>query len=86
MDVRFTHPRTSDTYLADINPQITAKQVIGALCGTNTGPFLQPLQSGEDYRLIVRRTNLLLAPDTTLGSAGVISQDVLDVVLGGSGA
>lgn len=86
MEVRFTHPRTSDTYLADVSPQLTARQAMNTLHLAETGPFLPPLQQGEDDKLILRRTNTVIPPDMTMESAGVLDGDVLDVMRGGQGA
>lgn len=86
MEVRFTHPRTSDTYLAEISPLLTAKQALNALHSSETGPFLPPPQSGETYNLVLRRTNQRMTPDMTMGGVGVRDGDVLDILLGGQGA
>lgn len=86
MEVRFTHPRTSDTYLAEISPLLTVKQALNALHSSETGPFLPPPQPGETYNLVLRRTNQRMTLDTTMGSAGVQNGDVLDILLGGQGA
>ncbi len=86
MEVRFTHPRTSDTFVADISPLLTAKQALQALLSQETGPFLPPQQSGEQDSLVLHRTNTVIPPDTQLGDVGVVAQDVLDVMRGGQGA
>ena len=86
MEVRFTHPRTSDNYLADVSALLTAKQAIDHLLSSPTGPFLSPLQAGELYELRLRRTGMIISPMMTMGNAGVIDQDVLDVSLAGQGA
>jgi hypothetical protein len=86
MEVRFTHPRNSDTYLADVSPLLTAKEALRVLLSPDTGPFLPALQPGEDDKLILRRTNKVIPPDMTMGSAGVNDGDVMDVMRGGQGA
>jgi len=86
MEVRFTHPRTSTTYLADVGSQLTAKQAISSLLTPQTGPFLPALQQGENYQLVVRRTNQVMSENMTMIQAGVVDKDVLEVVLDARGA
>ena len=80
MEVRFTHPQTSDTYLADVSPMLTVQQAFSALRSQDTGPFLPPLPEGQNDTLILRRTGQRLALDMTMGEAGVQDGEVLDVV------
>ncbi len=86
MEIRFTHPRTSDVYVADVSPLLTAQQALQALLSADTGPFLPPLGPGEDDKLILRRTNMIIPPGETMQSAGVGEGDVVDVMRGGQGA
>jgi hypothetical protein len=86
VEVRFTHPRTSSSYRADVSPLLTAKQALSHLLSSETGPFLPSLQRGENYELTVRRTNVTLLPHMTMVQAGVEQDDILEVVIGGQGA
>lgn len=86
MEVGFTHSLASDTYPADVSPELTARQALIALHSPETGPFLSPLQPGEHERLILRRTGAVIQPGTNMSNAGVADGDVLDVVRTGQSA
>src|SRR5450759_5383330 len=79
MKVRFTHPWQIDMFLADIEPKLTARQALAALYSLETGPFLSPVQHNERERLILHRTGEVIDPGRSMGSAGVIDGDILDV-------
>jgi len=79
--VRFTHPRKSTSYPADVDPLLTAKEAILELLSPSNGPFLQPVQYGQEYVLVLSRTKTIISPNTTMDVAGVIDGDTLDVVL-----
>lgn len=89
VDVTFMHPRdSSQTLAADIGVDVTAEEVIQELMrdADGTGPFLPPLQAGEDYLLSLRRTKQAIAPDMTFAQAGVASGDAIAVVKNAIGA
>ena len=79
--VGFTHPRKSTTFRAEVSPQLTAGDAIFELLSPSTGPFLPPLQPGQDYLLVLSRTNTAIAPDMTMADAGVVDQDTLAIIL-----
>jgi hypothetical protein len=84
--VRFTHPRKSNTYGANIDTQLTAKEAIEALLSPLTGPFLQPAPLGQEYLLVLRRTSTLILSNMTMDTAGVKDNDILEVVFKSSAA
>ena len=81
-NVRFTHPRkSSSVFRANISPQLTATQAILELLSPSTGPFLQPLQPGQDYMLVLSRTNTVIPANVTMGAAGVVDNDTISIIL-----
>ncbi len=89
VDVTFFHPRDSSlTLAADIGVDVTAEEVIEELMrdADGTGPFLPPLQDGEDYLLSLRRTKQALSPDMTFAQAGVTTGDAIAVIKNAIGA
>ena len=81
LKVRFTHPRKSTSFPADVDTQLTAKEAIRELSSAGSGPFLPSLQPGQEYVLVLNRTSTLLTPNMTMDAAGVIENDTLAVVL-----
>lgn len=79
--VRFTHPRKSTSYPANLDSLLTAKEAIDELLSPSNGSFLQPLQHGQEYVLVLSRTKTIISPNTTMDTAGVVDGDTLDVVL-----
>jgi hypothetical protein len=86
VEVRFTHPRTSSSYRADVSPLLTAQQALNHLLSSETGPFLSPPYAGESYELTVRRVSKVILPHETMIQAGVQMNDVLDVTIHAQGA
>jgi hypothetical protein len=86
MEVTLIHPRKGETLLVEIDPSITAKQILNALMDAKTGPFLPPLRRGEGYELMVRSTNMSLPSHMTAREAGVMDEDIIEVVIAGQGA
>jgi hypothetical protein len=89
VDVTFMHPRdSSQTLAADIGVDVTAQEVIDELMrdADGTGPFLPPLEVGEDYLLSLKRTKKAISPDMTFAQAGVTTGDAIAVVKNAIGA
>ncbi len=80
VDITFTHPRASKTFLATVGLGLTAQQAILALLSPQNG-FLQSPSPGSEYEIIIHRTGTAIPPHTTLGNAGVVDGDTLDIVL-----
>lgn len=88
IEVNFIHPRNSSTLTADISPQCTGEEALHELqADDGTGAFLTPPQTGEFYRLGLRRGNSAvdITPNMTFAQAGVQSGDMVEVQLGGKG-
>lgn len=79
--VRFTHPRISSSYVADVSPQLKASHAILELLSPLTGPFLSPLPPGEEYQLVLQRTGVIIPADATMDDVGVRNNDTLHIVL-----
>ena len=88
IEVEFTHPRHSDqVFIAETSPGCTGAEAIqGLLVGDEQGPFLEEPPRGRPYELVVARTSQAIAPNMTLGEAGVVSGDVIQVAQRGMGA
>jgi hypothetical protein len=85
VDITFTHPRASKTFLATVGLGLTARHTLLALLSPQNG-FLQPLSPGSEYQIIIHRTGTAIPPQTTLGNAGVVDGDTLDIVLNAQAA
>ncbi len=79
--VRFTHPRKSSTFPADVDPTLTAKGALQELLSPTNGPFLSPLQLGQEYRLVLNRTKSPIPLHMTMEQAGVVDKDILDIII-----
>ena len=80
-NVGFRHPRTDAIFYADVNPLLTARQALEALRAYETGPFLPTTQLKEDYELFLLLINAVIAPDTSMGDAGVAADDVIQILM-----
>lgn len=79
--VKFTHPRSSSSFHADIDLRLTAIEALKELHSSVTGPFLQKLKRGQKEKLVLRRLDKDIPPNMSLGEAGAIEGDYLDVVI-----
>lgn len=86
INVRFTHPRDSTILVVELSTQFTAEQIIHQLFSPQSGPFLQPLQPGQEYLLVLQRTNSTIQKHETLASANVNNYDTLAIILSGGAA
>jgi hypothetical protein len=86
MEVKFTHPRSSLVYSADVSENLQVGQALLALQGPDTGPFLTPPLPGEQDTVYLERTKKSLPLSTTMGEAGVVDGDVLQIYRMGQGA
>lgn len=89
LDVTITHPRLSRFYEATVKSSCPASVVLTGLqsdTATDKGPFLDPAPAGRPYVLVHARTGKQLNPDTTIGEAGVVDGDELQVHQLGQGA
>jgi hypothetical protein len=82
MKVTFSHPHSSNTFQADVDPQCSGST---ALQGLIDAKFLDPPGQGG-YDLTLARTSSPIGPNTTLGSCGVQEGDLISVLRRGSGA
>ena len=89
IEVHFLHPRDSSRLTADISPQCTAAEALQELLADDgTGAFLTPPQTGEFYKLALKRNGasaVEINPNATFAQAGVRSGDEVQVQLGGQG-
>lgn len=81
-----THPRTCESFEADVAPACPARTVLEGLQRQDTGPFLDPAPAGRPYALVLARTGRQLTPNTSMGEAGVVAGDQLEVQQMGQGA
>lgn len=81
-----SHPRTSDTFEADVAPACPARTVLAGLQREDSGPFLEPAPEGRPYALVVARTGRQLTPNTSMAEAGVVDGDQLEIQQIGQGA
>jgi len=72
--------------MADVGLDLTAQQAILALLSPSTGPFLQPLQPGQEYQVVLQKTGNVIPPHMTMDKAGVSTGDTLDIVLNAQAA
>jgi hypothetical protein len=86
VEVIFTHPRSSKTFVAFVGLAITGQQAVqGLIAGDKDGPFLSPPQPGRPYELVLARTKKQIAANETFANANVQDKDVIDVVQLGQG-
>jgi hypothetical protein len=82
VEVQFLHPRNATVLVADIDPEITGREVLQILL---EDAFITPIQSGEAYGIYIERLRDHIAPNMTFAQAGVIDKDVLQITLAGQG-
>lgn len=86
MRLYFPHPTTSESYEAMVAPECTAQLALQRLQAQETGPFLRPAPAERPYQLVVARTQTIMPPGVTMREAGVVENDVLNVVQKHQGA
>lgn len=86
LNVRFTNPRNSLSYPAQVSPACTAAIAIEQLQAPATGPFLDKPPAGRPYHLVLSRTDTQLAPHQTMADAKTVDNDVFEVRQDGQGA
>ncbi len=76
MKINLLHPRTSQAFTADVDPNTT-----GATCiqGLIDQKFIEPAPRGRPYALQVTRTSKQVLSTTTMQEAGVQENDALAV-------
>jgi hypothetical protein len=91
IEVFFMHPLTSVALPADLSPQCTGKEALEALQDDDgTGAFLSPPQTGQRYKLVLRREGeeegTDIPPEMAFEAVGVKDGDKVEVQIGGVGA
>jgi len=81
-----SHPRTSETFEADVSPRCPARVVLTSLQSEATGPFLEQAPAGQPYALVLSKSGRQLTPNTTMEDAEVVDGDQLEVQQMGQGA
>ncbi|MGH9188536.1 MAG: hypothetical protein ACRD0Q_00655 [Acidimicrobiales bacterium] len=81
-----SHPRTSETFEADVSPACPARTVLAGLQREDSGPFLVPAPEGRPYALVLARTGRQLTPNTSMTEGGVVDGDHMEVQQIGQGA
>ena len=81
MTIRFLHPYSSSTFVAEVSPALTVEQALAVLYSSETGPFLPPHLPGNIEAVTIVRTGKMILLDSTMSEAGVIDGDDLMVVI-----
>lgn len=66
--IKFMHPRTAETYEAELDPAITGNEAIAALIEDR---FIPAESATNAYALSIEGTNATLPRDASLASAAV---------------
>lgn len=73
ISIQVTHPRTSDRFLADVDPACTVGLILEQLQlpqNGSTQPWMDPAVPGRPYVLIMQRTNAQLPTSATMAEIG----------------
>ena len=83
MEIVFLHPRTSETFGADVEPNTT-----GQTCTDNLVHygFMEPAPPDRPYMMVVARTQRQLLPQMTIQEVGVQDNDALAILQQEQGA
>jgi hypothetical protein len=76
ISVTFVHPRSSDTFIAELTPNITAAQIIKNLISEG---FIETPTKTAGYSLLPKDSKKALAPSDTLEKAGVRDGDTVEI-------
>jgi hypothetical protein len=76
INVTFVHPRSSETFIADLTPNITSAQIIRNLIAEK---FLESPTKTAGYVLIPKDSKKALAPNDSLEDAGVRDHDTIEI-------
>lgn len=82
----FTHPRSSLVYRAEVSDELKLGQALVALQAPETGPFLAPPLPGEQDVVILERGSKTIPLTMSIGEAGVMPGDVLQIYRNAQGA
>jgi hypothetical protein len=77
MKATFLHPRTSEAFTADVEPNTTGKTCVDELIKAN---FIQPPPEGRPYGLLVTRTNKQMLSSMTMEQAGVGPDEIIAII------
>jgi hypothetical protein len=83
MKVSFSHPRSSDSFPADVEAECTGSEAVAGLVEAR---FLSQPSESEPYGLALQRTGKEILPPTTLGEVGIREGDTVAVTQSGRGA
>jgi len=86
VEIMFTHPRNSLVYRAEVSNELKIGQALVALQASETGPFLAPPLAGEQDVVILERGNKTIPLTMSIGEAGVMAGDVLQIYRNAQGA